>query len=658
MKKLILLMIIPLFIGISQVSAEETGTWNTAPVAVDDTAVTMEDTAVEVDLTANDTDAEEDTLSVISISSLINWAWVINSAWTWVTFTPDENFNGIWSFTYIVSDWELTDTWSVFITVNAVNDAPVAVNEEVTTNENTPVEIDLVWNDIDVDWDELTVTSLWTVLNWGAVINWAWTWITFTPDEDFVWDVIFSYTVVDWDSDWSLSDEWTVLVHVVRVDNSAPVAVDDEASTSEDTAVEIDLTSNDTDADNDELVVISVSSVMNGEVEINWAWTWVTFTPLDNFNWTWSFDYTVSDWSLTDTASVVVIVEVVNDAPIAVNDEASTDENTPVEVDLTANDTDVDWDELTVTSLWTVLNWDAVINWAWTWVTFTPDTWFVWDVSFSYTVSDWDLTDTANVLITVWEVENSAPVAVNDTLITYENTSKTIDPRTNDTDADGDILDISWVTNWNHWTVTFTSVTVTYEPDENYYWSDSFTYTVNDWNWWTDVWTVYVSVRQNGNGNSDNNNYQEKFAVQNVQKEFISKFNQLKAEYKNKMWNKASRNEYLRLKKELRAEYLIKLKEVTWTAKKYSYEWVSTKDRYKNIYKTKYSTKIWSLSQSQLGIIIERIDNLITQINDWNYSETTKSKFNTMLLALRELVLSYMDEVPEDALDIDSLFDF
>jgi hypothetical protein len=48
---------------------------------------------------------------------------------------------------------------------------------------------------------------------------------------------------------------------------------------------------------------------------------------------------------------VVISVSAVNDAPVAVDDTASTDENTSVIVDLISNDTDVDGDNLTVTTL-------------------------------------------------------------------------------------------------------------------------------------------------------------------------------------------------------------------------------------------------------------------------------------------------------------------
>jgi hypothetical protein len=81
MKNIILLFVLPIIIGISNVSADETGTGsndtgtgtiNTSPVAVDDVATTNEDTSVEIDLISNDTDAESDALIVTSILNMLN----------------------------------------------------------------------------------------------------------------------------------------------------------------------------------------------------------------------------------------------------------------------------------------------------------------------------------------------------------------------------------------------------------------------------------------------------------------------------------------------------------------------------------------------------------------------------------------------------------
>ena len=75
------------------------------------------------------------------------------------------------------------------------------------------------------------------------------------------------------------------------------------------------------------------------------AGTTITFTPAANFSGTAGFDYTLSDGALTDTGHVTVTVTAVNDGPVAVDDAATTAEDTAATItaaSLLANDTDPD----------------------------------------------------------------------------------------------------------------------------------------------------------------------------------------------------------------------------------------------------------------------------------------------------------------------------
>ncbi|MEW9922569.1 cadherin-like domain-containing protein, partial [Marimonas sp. MJW-29] len=83
-------------------------------------------------------DVDGDTLTVASVGAASNGTVVINGDGS-VTYTPDADYNGPGSFTYTVSDGNGgTDTATVDVTVNAVNDAPVANNDSATTDEDTP----------------------------------------------------------------------------------------------------------------------------------------------------------------------------------------------------------------------------------------------------------------------------------------------------------------------------------------------------------------------------------------------------------------------------------------------------------------------------------------------------------------------------------------
>ena len=113
---------------------------NDPPVAVNDSRSTNEDTPVTVTVLANDSDPDGDPLTVQSITQPTNGAAVINAGGT-VTYTPSPNFNGADSFTYTISDGNgSTATATVNITVNPVNDAPVALDDGYATIEDTPLD--------------------------------------------------------------------------------------------------------------------------------------------------------------------------------------------------------------------------------------------------------------------------------------------------------------------------------------------------------------------------------------------------------------------------------------------------------------------------------------------------------------------------------------
>ena len=108
---------------------------NDAPVAVDDTKSTNEDTPLSfpaTDLSANDTDVDGTTLTVTAVSNPTGGTVALTGGT--ITFTPTANFTGTAGFDYTLSDGTLTDTGHVTVTVTAVNDAPVAVDDTKSTN--------------------------------------------------------------------------------------------------------------------------------------------------------------------------------------------------------------------------------------------------------------------------------------------------------------------------------------------------------------------------------------------------------------------------------------------------------------------------------------------------------------------------------------------
>jgi hypothetical protein len=472
---------------------------NDPPVANDDAATTAEDTPVTIDVLANDTDADGnlDPSSVSVTGGPFNGSAAVNPNGT-ITYTPDPDFNGSDSFSYEVCDTaSACDTATVLITVTPVNDPPVAADDAASTDEDTPVTIGVLANDIDPDGDVLSVNSVTQPANGTVVINPDNT-VTYTPDPGFHGADFFSYEVCD---PAQACDSATVTVLVASV-NDPPVAADDSASTDEDTPVTIDVLANDTDADGDALSVDSVTQPANGTAVINPNDT-VTYTPDPDFNGTDTFDYTVSDGNGgTDTATVTITVGAVNDPPVANDDEAFTLSTVPVIIDVLANDSPGPADEsgqtLDVVAVTQPANGTVVLNPDDT-VTYTSDPLFVGVDTFTYTVCDNGTPSrcsTATVSVTV-SLLNRPPVANDDAATTDEDTPVTINVVANDTDPDNN-LDPSSVTitggPFNGQAVSNGDGTVTYTPNPNFHGSDSFSYQVCDTLDACDTATVTITV--------------------------------------------------------------------------------------------------------------------------------------------------------------------
>ncbi|MGL1302989.1 tandem-95 repeat protein, partial [Vibrio parahaemolyticus] len=299
------------------------------------------------ELLSNVDDEDKDTLSVENlIIDKGNGTLVDNGDGTW-TFTPQIDDDTEVSFTFdIIDDEDLVVSGSANLDILPINDAPNAKNDVITTEEDTAVTIDVLVNDSDVEGDVLSIQSASVPSEQGSVdiVDGK---LVFTPAENFNGEATITYIVTDGD----LTDEAKVTVTVTPV-NDSPVAVDDTTSIQEDTAVTIDVLTNDTDVDGDKLSIESASVPKEqGMVEV--VDGKLVFTPAENFNGDAEITYTVTDGELTDEAKVTVTVNPVNDAPTIkveavesiTEDAVNTD---TVVATLTVRDTDTPEDQLTV----------------------------------------------------------------------------------------------------------------------------------------------------------------------------------------------------------------------------------------------------------------------------------------------------------------------
>ncbi|MBE0534753.1 MAG: tandem-95 repeat protein, partial [Phycisphaerae bacterium] len=387
------------------------------PTAIDDTATTDEDVAVTIDVLSND----GVDLTVYSVTQPSNGSVTNNDID--VTYTPNADFSGTDTFTYTATDGsQISNSATVTVTViNVDNDPPTAVDDTATTDEDIAITIDVLMNDSDPDTgDGLTVTNLTQPTNGTVGVNSTEQTVTYTPDANWSGSDSFTYTAFD---GVNTSNIATVTVTVVAV-NDAPVANPDFAATEEETAVTINVLDNDTDVEGDTLTVVHLTQAAHGTASLNAADQTVTYTPDPDFAGEDTFTYTVGDGNGgTSEAVVTVTVINVNDVPVANDDEAEMLQGGSIIIDVLANDTDADSDELTVTGVSSPASGSAVINIDGT-VTYTPRSGFAGQDAFTYDVTDGVLSATATVTVYVIAVNYDAYVATNPT-VTYGTVSGT-----------------------------------------------------------------------------------------------------------------------------------------------------------------------------------------------------------------------------------------
>ncbi|WP_254512907.1 Ig-like domain-containing protein [Anatilimnocola floriformis] len=330
-----------------------------------------------------------------------------------LSYTPAANYNGLETFTYTIRRGAsgATTTATVNVQVQPVNDAPNAVDDTKTVNENsTDNTIDVLGNDLTTpDTNEtIKVTAVGqgnhggtiTIVSNGSSIR-------YTPAPSFVGTETFTYTITD---TGGLTDTATVTVTVLD-GNDPPVANADTATTTEDIATPIfinvlanDTTGNDT---GETLTVQSVTQGSNGGVvAVANNGANVSYKPAANFQGTETFSYTVSDGNGgTSTATVTVTVTNTNDVPVATADTLNAFKNSTTTLNVLTNDNSgVDPTETLIVSAVTQgsQGGSITITPGGGSVKYTPANNFTGSETFTYTIQDpGGLTATATVTVTV-----------------------------------------------------------------------------------------------------------------------------------------------------------------------------------------------------------------------------------------------------------------
>lgn len=485
-----------------------------APAPVADVAQLDEGSSILIDVLANDIDADNLAsplnlgLKIVDVTQGAHGITSIESGK--IRYTPTADYYGSDSVTYTVIDSTgRTRESMVTITVVNVDDQPAAVADNTQLDEDSSILIDVLANDVDSDNLGppfnlgLSVVEVTQGAHGAAVIEAGK--VRYAPVANYYGADTITYTVSDLTG---LTASTTVTIAVLNV-GDAPLAAADSAQLDEGGSILVDVLSNDTDSDNLApplnlgLEVSGVTQGAHGTVSIESGK--VRYTPAPDFYGIDGFTYTVIDpTGRSGSANVAITVANVDDQPIAVADSAQLTEDSPILIDVLANDTDADNLapplNLGLTIAAVTQGTHGTVSIESGKVRYAPQANFYGVDSFSYSAQDGTGLISTNVVSVAVVNANDAPSAVEDAVSLVEDSSILVDVLLNDLDVDNLSeplnagLTVTGVGLAGHGTVTIEAGRVRYQPQFNFSGKDFFQYTISDPAGATSVAAVKVSV--------------------------------------------------------------------------------------------------------------------------------------------------------------------
>ncbi len=473
---------------------------NGPPEAVNDIKTVNEDSgSTTINVLANDTDIDQGSKSVDFTSQPAHGTVVVTGGGSGLSYRPDDDYCNTHpggspdTFTYTLTPGGSTATVSV--TVECVEDDPVAVDDARTVDEDsaaTPLTV--LANDTDTDLvPQMTIASATKPAHGTVVLSGgspgSHTGLSYEPDPNYCNSLgrrqprHLQLRLAPGGS------TATVSVTVTCFENDDPVAVNDTKTVDEDSgATAINVLANDTDPDVTPVISIaSATDPARGTVALTGGGTGLTYEPDPNYCNSQpagnpdTFTYTLAPGGSTATVSVTVSC-LNDDDPVAVNDTKTVNEDSgATAINVLANDTDTDLvAQMTIASATKPDNGTVVVNGAGTSLTYRPDDDYCNEPgpepvdTFTYSLSPGG--STATVSVTVNCIDDDDPVAVDDARTVDEDSAATpLTVLANDTDTDlVPQMTIASATKPAHGTVVLSGGSpgshtgLSYEPDPNY----------------------------------------------------------------------------------------------------------------------------------------------------------------------------------------------
>ncbi|MBI2513200.1 MAG: tandem-95 repeat protein, partial [Opitutae bacterium] len=379
-----------------------------------------------------------------------------------LNYTPAANYHGPDSFTYAVSDGELTSaSATVALDVTPVNDAPSADAASLTVHAGATLNLTLTASDVDGDALAFNVTQ---PPQHGALSGTPPN-LVYTPVAGYSGADSIAFTASD-----SLATSPAALISLT-IANTAPEAQPQSVAASEDTPKPISLTAQDADGDalSYEIAVPPAHGTLSGTAPN------LTYTPAADYHGPDEFAFRVTDGVAYSAPAIVSVdVEPINDPPVALSFSRAVSEGGSVDVTLAASD--ADGDPLTFTVLTPPTH--GTLGGTPPALTYRPENNFGGTDTFTYRANDGQADSAvATVALDITDL-NQAPVADAQSVETIEDAPKAITLA--GSDADNDALTFAVIEPPAHGALSGTPPSLVYTPQQNFSGNDSFRFAASD----------------------------------------------------------------------------------------------------------------------------------------------------------------------------------
>ena len=413
---------------------------NDPPVAVNDHFEIIKNQPLVInpsELLANDSDPNGDVLSISRLDLYPEQGTVKFESNGQILFTPKNNYNGDASFYYYISDGrggEAQANVSIHILPGSQNPW-VTDDTGFRTKVNSTILLpssELFANDGDPDGDVLAFGALQADHGSVSLVKDG---LQFTPDAGFMGNATVRYKAID--GKGGVSTTFAKVSINVVIGHEPPVAKGDIFTLQEDSELLLQppqLLANDYDIDGDNFHLVSVGGAVHGTVKLQSDGS-IRFLPEASYSGVAKFTYLITDdvnGQSTGQVNLDIKAKVIpqNNPPVALSDRFSGVEDqlkTISVADLLSNDVDPDGTKPTFVSInyqgdhgHAVLRSDNKI-------VITPNANTNGKVSFKYYITDGVANPVAGTLVVDFKAVNDAPTSSNASLLTYENTAKTLE---------------------------------------------------------------------------------------------------------------------------------------------------------------------------------------------------------------------------------------